>query len=887
MDRYRSYRDGGLDDRSTPTGDTNFVGVNQYDSVEDIPPGQVQDAVNLDFTTKSAITRGGFVCIPELGSVPFQLNAVWQAETTPQDKTWKSVAFGNGKYVAVQDDGTGVYDLMYSPDGVTWTAVSTSFIADWTAVTYGNGKFVAVASASDNYTIGISDGDTMATSGGDDIIADTNARVMISYDGITWYEQSSAAPYAWSGVCYGASGFVAVANGDGGTTQAMTSSDGLTWTLRSTPASQSNHNWRSVAYGNGVYVAVASGGSGTGNKAMYSADGITWTASSTPSDPAGCVSVAYGNGTFVAVAAVSASNVLAAMTSTDGATWTARTTANDDWTAVTYGNAVFTAVGNSGVAANSVMTSTDGVTWTNATAASTNAWSGISFGNNTFVAVSSTGTGNQVMISEATSAVWASGVYSDPLDAGSQWIMVAGATDVGFYAFGKASRSVSLGANAISNQSTIVQCNNFVYIFRGPTLVPLYWDGDWDHSFEVVPETVPAAGFETIPYSNQATYYQNRLWVINGKDTVSASDVLDFTTYDALANEFNINTGSSDFLVTTYPFGVNSLVVFKNKSVMVLNNVDGSLTDVTATEITRQVGCVGINAVCSIGPDLAYVSNRNINLLSLTSTNNALQHKTLPLSTKIHKLMDRVNWNVAYKISIGYWDNKLYVALPLDNSTFCNTVAVYNFVTENWYGEWNFDASINMCIQGWAVSNYLGLQRLHAITEDGRIFVTDEGFNDISGSTLAEISASITTRAYQVDEKNTFQRRLFIDLYTWRPKFSVSSFSDGVSEESVLLTDQEYSRSESWRFNDSTYDLTNANDDYNRPYRKDYSTGPDSVQPQSGFLPEATQSLRIPLITRRQNRLSWMTVTNTQGYIQITTAGFENRPGTRSNLVQV
>lgn len=887
MDRYRSYRDGGKDDRSTTTGDTNLIGVNQYDSVEDIPPGQVQDAVNMDFTTKSAITRGGFVCIPELGTAPFQLNATWAQQTTPQDKTWRSVAFGNGKYVAVQDDGTGVNDLMYSPDGVTWTAVSTTFIADWTAVTYGNGKFVAVASASDNYIIGVSDGSTMATSGGDDIIADTNARVMISYNGIDWTEQASAAPYAWSGVCYGASGFVAVANGDGGTTQAMTSADGLTWTLQTTPGTQSNHNWRSVAYGEGIYVAVASGGSGTVNKAMSSPDGVTWTARTTPSDPAGCVSVTYGNGSFVAVATTSASNVLGAMTSTNGLSWVARTTTNDDWTSVVYGNAVFTAVGNSGVAANSVMNSTDGVTWTNSSAVNTNAWSAITFGNNSFVAVSSTGTANQAMTSEATSAVWASAVYSDPLDSGSQWIMLVGSTYVGFYAFGKASRQVPLGANTVNNQSTVVQCNNYVYIFRGPDLVPLYWDGDWDHDFLVVPETTPAVGFETIPYSSQATYYQNRLWVINGKDTVSASDVLDFTIYDELANEFNINTGSSDFLVTTYPFGLSSLVVFKNKSVMVLNNVDGSLTDVTATEITRQVGCVGINAVCSIGPDLAYVSNRNINLLSLTSTNNALQHKTLPLSIKIHKLMDRVNWNVAYKISIGYWDNKLYVALPLDNSTFCNTVAVYNFVTENWYGEWNFADSINMCIQGWALSNYLGLQRLHAITEDGRIFVTDEGFNDISGGTLAEVSTSITTRAYQVDENITVQRRLFVDLYTWRPKFSVSSFSDGINEESVLLTDQEYSRAESWRYNDTAYDLTNANDDYNRPYRKDYSTGPDSVQPQSGFLPEATQTLRIPLITRRQNRLSWMTVTNTQGYIQITTAGFENRPGSRSNLVQV
>ena len=249
--------------------------------------------------------------------------------------------------------------------------------------------------------------------------------------------------------------------------------------------------------------------------------------------------------------------------------------------------------------------------------------------------------------------------------------------------------------------------------------------------------------------------------------------------------------------------------------------------------------------------------------------------------------MERVNWEVGYKISMGYWSNKLYVALPLDNSTYCNGVIVYNFITENWYGEWNFNASMNMCIQGWQVLDYLGLQRLHAITEDGRIFVTDEGYQDISGSTLAEISYSLTTRAYDTSNLVHFQRRMFMDIGTIRPSFSVYSYTEGANEVSTLIEDQTYSRSESWKFNDSDYDLTNANDDYNRAYRKDYSTGPNSIQSGTGFEPEMTQELRLPLLVRRQGRLSWLKVTNTQGFISLMSLAFETRPGQRANFVQV
>ncbi len=99
---------------------------------------------------------------------------------------------------------------------------------------------------------------------------------------------------------------------------------------------------------------------------------------------------------------------------------------------------------------------------------------------------------------------------------------------------------------------------------------------------------------------------------------------------------------------------------------------------------------------------------------------------------------------------------------------------------------------------------------------------------------------------------------MHLDVATNRPKFSVSTFTEGASEESVLITDQTYSRADSWKYADSAYDLTNANNDYNRAYRKDYSTGPNSIQPGTGFEPEMTQELRLPLISRRQGRLSWI-----------------------------
>jgi len=62
MNRYRAY--GNLDDQPQTVGDNSFLGVDEYNAAENIKPGNVQKAVNHDFTTQDAVTRGGFVTYP-------------------------------------------------------------------------------------------------------------------------------------------------------------------------------------------------------------------------------------------------------------------------------------------------------------------------------------------------------------------------------------------------------------------------------------------------------------------------------------------------------------------------------------------------------------------------------------------------------------------------------------------------------------------------------------------------------------------------------------------------------------------------------------------------------------------------------------------------------
>jgi hypothetical protein len=66
----------------------------------------------------------------------------------PSSSNWKSVTWGNGRFVAVSNTSGTV--AAYSLTGITWTASTLPSTHTWKSVRYGQGVFVAVADDSTN-----------------------------------------------------------------------------------------------------------------------------------------------------------------------------------------------------------------------------------------------------------------------------------------------------------------------------------------------------------------------------------------------------------------------------------------------------------------------------------------------------------------------------------------------------------------------------------------------------------------------------------------------------------------------------------------------------------------------------------------------------------------
>ena len=106
----------------------------------------------------------------------------WTGTYLPSIRSWRSIAYGNGKFVAIAYSSN---QAAYSEDGITWTATTLPISSTWYSITYGNGKFVAIAYSSN--------------------------QAAYSEDGITWTATTLPISSTWYDTAYGNGKFVAIA----------------------------------------------------------------------------------------------------------------------------------------------------------------------------------------------------------------------------------------------------------------------------------------------------------------------------------------------------------------------------------------------------------------------------------------------------------------------------------------------------------------------------------------------------------------------------------------------------------------------------------------------------------------------------------------------------
>jgi hypothetical protein len=239
-----------------------------------------------------------------------------------------------------------------------------------------------------------------------------------------------------------------------------------------------------------------------------------------------------------------------------------------------------------------------------------------------------------------------------------------------------------------------------------------------------------------MPAPSWGVYHQRRLWVPyeyepasssytarNRKDEIIGSDILDSNTYDHITNQYRITAGISDYVVALEPFAEDNLLVFNRNSIHLVKGVSGALTDTSVWLITKETGCVARRSIQQVANQIIFLSDNGVYSANFGDLYN-LRGAGLPLSEPIKASISRINSAYVSGCVSAYFNNRYYLAVPIDGSTYNNAILIYNFLNQGW-------ESIDSSVSGFDIQNLIvgdsgGLSKLYAISSSGSIHIIDE-----------------------------------------------------------------------------------------------------------------------------------------------------------------
>ena len=275
-------------------------------------------------------------------------------------------------------------------------------------------------------------------------------------------------------------------------------------------------------------------------------------------------------------------------------------------------------------------------------------------------------------------------------------------------------------------------------------------------------------GFSHMPAPEFAVYHQRRLVMpfqfsvdasVNSYtsrgilDEVIASDILDSDTYDQIYAQYRFNAGEADFTVGMHSFSEDNLMVFNRNSIHLISNTT-ALQSASTKLLTDEVGCIARQTITQVGNQVIFLSDNGVYSTQFFDEYN-LRGTETPLSEPINETIKRINKDQSTQAVAVYFDNRYFIAVPLDDALRNNAILIYNFLNKQWESIDNVDS------EDWDIENLIvageGSQRgVYAINRLGGIHKIDARLQgddlinvSIGGSNeTKDVKGSITTRQY-------------------------------------------------------------------------------------------------------------------------------------------
>ncbi len=493
--------------------------------------------------------------------------------------------------------------------------------------------------------------------------------------------------------------------------------------------------------------------------------------------------------------------------------------------------------------------------------------------------------------------------FQDPIT-GREWIVSVTESSSYKARAGSTASSIPVGSGvSLDGAVDLVQTYNGMVALRGRKAA--VWMENVVEGWKALPS--PDTGREAMPPATFGLYYQNRLFLVDARtspryvDSVWVSDFGGVTSVlqgSSAYQSFKINQGTADRLNSLHPLGKGTILCGKSSSIWAVSGVTGTNEQLALNAeldvVTTEYGCRSPRSWVSVGADAWFLAHER-GVASIRQTEqNALLGVDVPVSRRIQRIIDRINWEAADRVVAANSNNRVYFAVPLDGSIDNNAILVYSLLTGEWAG---YDKSDATLVRDFVVFPYGGSNRLGFLSQNGYVCLLDDGAYDHIGDSLGnltyhEIRTELRTRGYagSVKGRKKFSRVEW-SIQGWRPSFSVTAVREGVNERTLIAERAPDRTKYDVPAGTPDWNPTNANGDWAVSGRQDYSLNihtAGGLKLDDGLgagtsAHDVFQTHDDGCVILEQSRSLQVEIVNTQGMIKITGVSVDSERGETSD----
>jgi hypothetical protein len=459
------------------------------------------------------------------------------------------------------------------------------------------------------------------------------------------------------------------------------------------------------------------------------------------------------------------------------------------------------------------------------------------------------------------------------------------------------------GGAVIQGPCQFIQAFNQLFLFQGPDIAPLFWNGDITSQFSPIPP--PSNPFlSTMPNATYAEYVYSTLFVPVGKDQIVISLINSYTDFFDVLDQLRINSGQDDPLVRILNWVNGAVICFKSQSIFILTNANQPIASISSLgvitpnpnvvlqQVSDHIGLVAQKAIARYGTEVLFMDTSGIYQISQVFEGQP-QQAAIPMSWPIQMYFDRINKNAMSGVVGIAHREYAYFAVPLDSSTRNNCLLVYNIQFSRWEGV-DFFGDPNFYADDMIFTTMNGEKKICLVDKmRGIITLYEEGLQDITGSGGLNsgqfwIPTVFQSRGYALNTGDTRVRfrTAEIRMSGWQPTYSITVSPESAFSTQQLCSGRAKNNTKYLTVGTPDWVNTNVNLDWNKPFRQDYSiylgSGFYIDNGGGGSIFETDQAILERFRVRRVSNSCSLIISNVQGGLQIKSIMFDTIPVDRS-----